>query len=223
MTPGNQPLPFTATYLYLRRAIGMLSLLFPFLLVIGLYIATDSFLLPTLSDYYHYTDVRDLFVGVLCAIGVFLWSYKGYENSLDNIAGNIASVSIIGTALVPNSREETNIVGWFKDTIGFNPHVILAGVFMLMMAFFCLAQFTQTGNTAPGNEKLKRNRIYRICGWLILACIALIIVFMLADKYTDINLKPIENAVFWLESIAIWAFSFAWLVKGETFWRDRVS
>jgi hypothetical protein len=29
------------------------------------------------------------------------------------------------------------------------------------------------------------------------------------------------NPTFWLESIMIWAFGFAWLVKGETLWRDK--
>jgi hypothetical protein len=26
--------------------------------------------------------------------------------------------------------------------------------------------------------------------------------------------------VFWLESLALWAFGISWFVKGETLWRD---
>jgi hypothetical protein len=26
--------------------------------------------------------------------------------------------------------------------------------------------------------------------------------------------------VFWLESLALWAFGFSWLIKGETLWQD---
>ena len=72
--------------------------------------------------------------------------------------------------------------------------------------------------TAPNDAAKKiRNRIYRICGVVILACIALIGLYFWLPRDTGISaIKP----VFWLESIALWAFGISWFVKGETFWKD---
>jgi len=39
----------------------------------------DPGIQDSISSYY-YTDMRDVLVGSLCAIGVFLWSYRGYDD-----------------------------------------------------------------------------------------------------------------------------------------------
>lgn len=47
-----------------------------------------------------YTGMRDVFVGALCAIAVFLRSYRGYDRR-DHIAGNLACVFAAGDDRVP--------------------------------------------------------------------------------------------------------------------------
>ncbi len=53
----------------------------------------------------------------------------------------------------------------------------------------------------------------------MLACITAIVLFYAFLQDTSLAaLKP----VFWLESLALWAFGWSWFVKGETPWRDPV-
>lgn len=100
------------SYLELRKFVGWLGLLMPFILIIGgCFTAVKGGIQPTISDYY-YTPIRNIFVGILCAIGVFLFSYRGYppkENQpkkpiiSDNAAGNLAALFAVGVALFPTT------------------------------------------------------------------------------------------------------------------------
>jgi len=61
--------------------------------------------------------------------------------------------------------------------------------------------------------------VYRVCGLVIVACLVLAVVtnFVFPD-----HLKEELHPLFWLESIAVWAFSVSWLIKGEfLFLRDN--
>ncbi len=58
---------------------------------------------------------------------------------------------------------------------------------------------------------------YRVCSVIMLACIASIALYVTLFEDTAIaRVKP----VFWLESLALWAFGASWFVKGETLWAD---
>jgi hypothetical protein len=60
-----------ATILRLRRGIGIVGMALPFVLTIGNALFVHRFtLLGSISGSY-YTHMRDVFVGGLCAIGVF--------------------------------------------------------------------------------------------------------------------------------------------------------
>src|SRR5690554_5561503 len=88
------------SYLSLRKAIGIIGIGLPFTLAIGgLLLGID--LQKSISCYYH-TDLRNLFVGSLCAIAVVLWSYRGFERK-DDIAGNLACIFALGVALFPTN------------------------------------------------------------------------------------------------------------------------
>jgi len=66
------------SYLSLRKAIGFLGILLPFVLYFGALIIFGTGLQTSISGYYH-TGMRDVYVGTLCVIGFFLFSYKGGE------------------------------------------------------------------------------------------------------------------------------------------------
>src|SRR3546814_11716292 len=65
---------------------------------------------PSLSAYYHFAPdaadqygagtMRDAFVGMLCAIGSFLFFYRGHSFQED-VALNCAGISAVLVALVP--------------------------------------------------------------------------------------------------------------------------
>ena len=82
--------PHLISYLYLRKAVGFLGLALPIVLVLGSVLVSNcDEIQSSISDYYH-TLMRDVLVGTLCGIALFLFTYKGYDKR-DNIAGTLAS------------------------------------------------------------------------------------------------------------------------------------
>jgi hypothetical protein len=151
----------------------------------------------------------------MCAIGIFLMSYRGYDRR-DARAGRFAFVCAIGVALFPTTplppaTPDQKLIGGI--------HLTFAALLFLTLAYFSLMLFTETDpNKTPTRQKLKRNVVYRVSGYIMLACIALIAVAAL---------PPIKSLVerfeprFWLESIAIVAFGISWLTKGEAILKDQ--
>jgi hypothetical protein len=201
------------SYLALRKAVGIIGFALPFVLAFGKILLQGPGIEGSISCYY-YTVMRNVFVGSLCATGVFLMSTRGYDRR-DEIAGRLASVFAIGVALFPTAPC-TGALPHYK----FVPilHRSLAALLFLTLAYFCLALFTQTDpSKTPTRRKLQRNAVYRVCGYTILACILVIgVVSLPAVKTLVEGCTPI----FWLESVAVVAFGAAWLVKGETILKD---
>ncbi|GAA3586471.1 DUF998 domain-containing protein [Amycolatopsis ultiminotia] len=202
---------FVRSYLFLRRAIGVLGIALPIVVIVGKQLLEGGDLLGSLSSYY-YSDLRNVFVGTLCAIGVFLISYRGY-GLIDDIAATIAAVAGIGVALFPTRPAEPTST---EQAIGV-AHLVFAAIFFLTLAFFCLFLFTRTDATTPGRRKTSRNVVYRVCGVVMLASLVLIVLVGQFFAAATAALHP----TLWLESLAVVAFGVAWLVKGETLLSDR--
>jgi hypothetical protein len=206
------------SYLSLRTAVGIIGFSLPFVLALGKILLAGGGIEPSLSHYY-YTNMGDVFVGSLCAIGVFLMSTRGYPEpkftaksaGQDRVIGVLASIFAVGVALVPTNQDEQHLTG-----MGYL-HLAFAGLLFLLLAYFCLKLFRQTSGN-PTRKKLQRNIVYLICGWTILACIGLIGIAALPP------IRPLVeplNPRFWLESVAVLAFGFAWLTKGEAILKDE--
>lgn len=196
------------SYLTLRRVVGLLGVLLPVLLAVGCFVLGSCAELESSISAYYGTEMRDVLVGVLFVIGWFLFSYKGYERK-DDIAGDLACFFALGVALFPTTSASEAI-----RTV----HFISAAAFFLVLAYFSLFLFTQTKKGVPPTpEKRTRNRIYVACGVIMLACIASVALYNAFLQDAPVAaVKP----VFWLESLALWAFGWSWFVKGETLWRD---
>jgi hypothetical protein len=211
--PGNES-PLIISYLTLRKLIGLLGMGLPFVMALGGWFVFAEPLHASISDYY-YTGMRDAFVGILFAMGVFLLSYHGYERA-DFLAGKAGGLFVIGVALFPTAPGEhatpaNVIIGGF--------HYAFAALFYLTIACFSLFLFTKTNPARPPTvRKRDRNRIYILSGWTIIVCLALIFIYKLlpGDPPPLGKLHP----VFLLETIANLAFGFSWIVKGETFLKD---
>jgi hypothetical protein len=201
------------SYLVLRRAIGVIGIALPGALALGQILLDGPGLENTISHYY-YTGMRDVFVGSLCSIAVFLMSYRGYERA-DRIAGYLACAFALGVALLPTTPANATAT---EKAIGVL-HLLSAAALLLTLAYFSLVLFRKTDPTkAPTLRKLQRNKVYWVCGWTIVASVALSAIFRLfvPEKSAVMNLDPI----FCLESIAVIAFGFAWLTKGEAILQD---
>src|SRR5690554_1674673 len=95
------------SYLTLRNLIGFSGILLPFVLIGTTVIGEDEYrIAPSISDYY-YTNNGDVVVVVLCVLGVFLLTYKGYTRS-ERILTSIAAVSAIGVAFSPTSASSVS-------------------------------------------------------------------------------------------------------------------
>jgi len=196
------------SYLTLRRVVGVLGVLLPVILALGcMALGACRGIQDSISAYYG-TGMRNVLVGTLFVIGWFLFTYRGYERK-DDIAGDAACVLALGVALFPATSGSKVIVVL---------HFLSAAGLFLVLAYFSLVLFTKTkADVRMSPEKKIRNRIYRICGWAMLACIAAIALYMAFLQQTPVSaIKP----VFWLESLALWAFGWSWFVKGETLWKD---
>src|SRR5215469_6811915 len=210
--------PLVFSYLALRKTVGIIGFALPFVLAIGKILVQGKGIQPSISAYY-YTDLRNIFVGSLCAIGVFLMSTRGYPDpkfagrslGQDHFFGILAGIFAVGVALVPTDLNEND------TTLRGGVHLAFAASLFLTLAYFCLKLFTKTAGN-PTRQKLKRNIVYRVSGYTILASILLIVVAAI---------PPIKAAVkhlnprFWLESVAILAFAVAWLTKGEAILKDE--
>ncbi|HEY2766066.1 MAG TPA: DUF998 domain-containing protein [Pseudonocardiaceae bacterium] len=199
------------SYLLLRRAIGLIGIGLPVVLIIGKLVIDGGGLLSSVSDYY-YSDMRDVLVGSMCAIGVFLLSYRGY-GPIDDLAGDLAAVTAIGVALFPTTPDDHPTR---TDQIVGGLHIVFAATFFLTLAFFCLVLFRKTDQTPPTRRKTHRNRVYLASGVIILACLALIVLSGRLIHADTGSLHP----VLWLESTATLAYGVAWMTKGETILRD---
>lgn len=193
-----------------RRAIGIIGIALPFVLALGAWLIDGVGLQSSISAYY-YTVMRNVFVGSLCAQGVFLVSYR-YRRQ-DAVVSTLAGILIIAVALLPTSPADPTPE---QATLGL-VHLLCAGGFYLLLAYFCLVLFTRTGpGGVPTTRKLARNRVYRICGVGVLIGVAGAGLAGLAGGQLDQ-----WHAVFWFEALAGVAFGTAWLIKGETLLKDR--
>lgn len=218
--PGDD---LVISYLTLRRTLGVLGISLPFVLAVGAMIIFGTGLQQSISDYYH-TGMRDVFVGIIIAIGLFLAAYKGHKNTgkpgdpaiSDNAAANLASICAVGLALFPTTPDIA--ASSLDKTIG-AIHLAFSAIFFLILAYYAYFLFTRTDpEHKPTANKLVRNQIYRVCGVIMVAAIVLIVAAKVGlPDTTEARLKP----VFWLESAAIVAFGVSWLIKGETLLRDR--
>ena len=102
-----------------------------------------------------------------------------------------------------------------SDTLQSALHFGAAGIFLVALALMCLRLFTRSDTDRPGRHKIRRNRLYRTCGWTILAMVAALVVFKLLLRDLGQRWDAGWHFTFWAESVAVWAFGIAWLVKGE--------
>ncbi len=218
------------SYLTLRFIVGILAFVFPFFLVFGTAIYDKEccfVILSSISSYYH-SSADHIFGGVIIAIAIFLYAYRGYEknddscnncnsilcrliNLSDNRTGNIACFGAVGLTLFPVSIMDDKF-SWIEGL-----HYFFAAVFFLSLIYFSLCLFTKSKDKILEPQKIKENKIYKYCGYFMLACIVLIAV----GKILEIKFESIEdllsntNYVFYLEVIALWAFGISWFVKGK--------
>jgi hypothetical protein len=202
-----------SSYAY-RQLIGILGLLFPFVILLIAHWRPTPVLkrfgiLPSVSAYY-YTGSVAVFVGILVALGLFLLTYEGYKNDYgrrDRIASRIAGWAAIFVAFFPTAAPDATLAPfWWRPATG-AIHFSAAAVLFCSFAYISLFLFTQTRQakgTPQPTEKRVRNSIYIFCGVVMVGCIAWA------------GVASYRNApIFLPEAIALEAFALSWLTKGR--------
>ena len=210
MDPKEMYSRHTYSYLALRKAVGWIGILLPFVLMLGGFLIFKEEIIQESISHYYYTGMRDVFVGALCAVALFMFFYSGY-NKWDDWAGNVAGFFAIGVAWFPTTEVgSSNLIGII--------HFACAALFFLTLAVFSLLLFTKTTKGSnPTPQKLTRNKIYKICGLIMIACLIAIAIY-----YNFIHDGNSESFfVFLSETIALIAFGVSWLTKGGTLYPDK--
>ena len=103
-------------------------------------------------------------------------------------------------------------------------HGLSAAIMFSVLAYFALVVFTRVvperdlkpdGGLTP--EKESRNRIYRICGWIIVAMILCLAARLAYWKITghDVAFWDPYRLTFICEMVMLLAFGLSWMVKGR--------
>jgi len=197
-----------------RRLIGMLGLLLPGLLYLlaGLR-PTEGVppwrFLPSVSAYY-YTGAVGVFVGVLFALSLFLFTYRGYEgDKADRVLGRLGGAATLGVALFPTAAPcGVSEPAWWSPTIGVVHYVSAIVLFVAFILFsiwlFRKSHIANRRDRPP--DKRRRDSICLLCGIGMIIC-----VLWAASSVVT------QASIFWPESLAIMTFAISWLVKGEAY------
>jgi hypothetical protein len=199
----------SVTYHMLRLLMAGVALVFP----LALWLRTEPrALLASLSAYYHYDDpastaygagdARDIFVGVLWAVGAALVVYRGYSRRED-WALNLAGLCAIAVALFP--------MDWMAAGQSWTDrlHYAAALIFFLMIAFVCLAESRTTlALVRDGTRRRALATTYKVLGALMIALPTLAVALHLLSE-DRANAKTT-----WLVEVSgIEVFALFWAVK----------
>ncbi|QDT07554.1 hypothetical protein K227x_59820 [Rubripirellula lacrimiformis] len=207
---SDRPNTLVLSYLGIRRAIGVGGLLLPVMLgPVGLVFGIE--IQDNMSSYYH-TPLRDIFVGTLCAIGIFLFCYRGYD-WVENWTSNLGCASALGVALFPLDFNSDPLMQ--KSIVGYL-HSFSGGVFFLTLAFYSLYHFPRDSRREHEPHLRERDFVYRTSGWVILVSTATMGCYLLLLDGSWKQTLNQYNFLFWMEWVAVWSFAAAWLAKGRT-------
>jgi len=191
----------SSSYFRLRRGMAAIALLPPAVLWLG---GGIDHLQGSMSAYYH-TNMGDVFVGALWALGSFLFFYRGYSTA-ENRTLNAAGVAAIVVALAPTDwpvgpGTATSVTGYVHGTS--------AVLFFVLIAYVAIFRAKDTVE-ALADEQARARFVatYRTLG-VAMVGLPLFIVF------AHFHFPDYPSWIFLLEAAGVYVFSSFWLVKSR--------
>jgi hypothetical protein len=236
---GNQ---LIISYMFLRQIVGWIGTLLPIVLLVGVAISSTESRPDSMSGYY-YTDMRNIFVGALCALGVFLGAYDGYDE-VDRWITNIAGLCAIGVAFCPTKpavcvagaracpASSVTQLSTSQQVVG-DIHLFFAAATFIMLGLMAL-RFAKGGKTPSGQSLWGQIRYglgfgkpnsgdqpQRFRGENLIYHASGITIVSCVILAALSNLLPASVNAHWpllfiFEAVAVFAFGFSWFVKGRT-------
>jgi hypothetical protein len=200
-----------STYNSLRFGMGVMAAITPIIIVLWGYpfhvTWQDSisayYFAPSGNQWiYSAYPCRVLFVGILFALGSFLFLYKGFSKRED-WALNTAGVCALIVALFPMYAE-----------IGYIPlsnyiHFGAALVLFMCMAYAAIFRHDDTLKMIPDAAVRRRYKVlYNIVGWFMA-------LFPVIGLIAALSLRTAQRETFWIEAAGIWAFAAYWFIKSH--------
>lgn len=223
--PAPDP-DFVLSYTGLKITTGLVGLLMPWAVRLGGFLTEGITVSGTVSAYY-YTGMRDVFVGTLAVVGALLASYRT-PRRLDNAAALVAGLAAVAIGLFPmrpvfavniarRYRIPDDLDAYFRQVyfphgpLGWHtPAVALffgAGLYLVAVSFRETSRLeAEEGVREVTWQKVARNRLY------LTSAITMLLAGL---TIAALQLLGWRDLIFWPESVAISAFAFAWLVKGQ--------
>ena len=236
---GNQ---LIVSYMFLRQTVGWIGTLLPAVLIVGVAVSSTASLPGSMSGYY-YTDMRNIFVGALCALGVFLGAYAGYDE-VDRWITNIAGLGAIGVAFCPTKptvcvagaqacpASSVTHLTTSQQAVG-DLHVFFAAATFIALGFMAL-RFAKGGMTPSGQSAMGQIRYglgfgqpsagdqpQRFRGENFIYRASGITILSCVILAALSNLLPAAVNAHWpllftFEAVAVVAFGVSWFTKGRT-------
>lgn len=227
--PDNLDEHILRSYSVLRWFMVGFGFLLPLLLVVG---GINSWwwlkeALPvqdSLSAYYHAGNscvplqgvYRDLFVGLLAAIGFCLVIYTGF-GKLENWLLNVAGVSLLGVAYFSTDWPNSAALETCRLIPDFQPYKasLLLGLpvsihtFSAVVFFFAITLtnvFTALDTVEIIDDTSNKSfwrKVFKVFRFIMPVSLGIVFLLCRGDR----------RLVLWLEWAGIWAFSFYWLLK----------
>jgi uncharacterized membrane protein YqgA involved in biofilm formation len=221
INPADPDSPWVLSYFAQRRIAGWIGIALPIaVFLITKLIDCDHHVPPSISDSY-YTLARNYFVGSLCAVGIFMIAGVGYDE--DRLLSFFAGAMAFLVAFSPCNGVNVACLPILLQTGKL--HIVAAVLLFLDFAWMCIFRFTRTqGQKAPSQsphtltpKKRVRNNVYRVCGGLMVAAMA---IEAAAWLFPSSALGQVGHLTFGVEAVCLFSFGFAWLVKGQQLFAD---
>jgi len=185
-------------YKTLRFLLGLIALCLPFAVSLA-----SSTRLNSISSAY-YTNAKYILIGALVVVGIILFVYSGHSVAESRVS-KFGSVAAIVTAVFPPACTGCS------ETIISQIHFYSSAVLFMILAYFCLVPFQKDTRGAAG-KRARRSLIYRVCGWMMLGCIAGLFV---ANIFLSVGAINKFRLTYYGEATALIAFGIAWIVSGK--------
>lgn len=210
---------YLRAYLWQRILIGTLGMLLPVILVLcDWWLLSGSFAARGSMSAYYFSGMRDVFVGVLFAIAVFLLTYKAFDKGFENVATVLAGLAAITVALFPTNGPH-DVGGDFPPTplqeslgegtvarVHYGAAVALLVLLALLSALFGIKEGRR------GEAGRRRRRFWR--GFHIGCAVVIGLALVYALAAARWHVLEIPQSLLVGEGVAVFAFGLSWLWKG---------
>lgn len=241
MTTNNNS--YLISYHSLRRLIGVLGILLPFLcwgvnsFVNDLHLLNNPYLidahqskvyvaganLKSSVSHFYYTTAGPLFTGIMITVAIFLFCYKGFPKDkmndrfawlTDSALASFAACCALGIVTFPTNS---------SDTITDNIYIFVSSgrigklheIFAVLFFLSMAVMCIINFRRHPNKQLIRgaRGTLYLVCGWGIIACL---VILGINNFISGGGNWLWGRFVYFMEVPMLLFFGIAWLVKGKS-------